>query len=93
MANITPDSQLSTYERLHQLLNGNQTKHEDNDSLQVSLNLTNENMEPSMEGCHIQNNYEDLPNQSSTQRQKRHTSEEAQLQHQKLEHECMPKQQ
>ncbi|MBW0524198.1 hypothetical protein O181_063913 [Austropuccinia psidii MF-1] len=80
MANITPDSQLSTYECLHQMLNGNHTKHEDNDSLQVSPNLNNENMEPSMEDCHIiPKSYEDSPSQSSTQRQKRCTSEEAQL--------------
>ncbi|MBW0465486.1 hypothetical protein O181_005201 [Austropuccinia psidii MF-1] len=79
---------------LHQILNGNQTEHEDNDSLQVSPNLTNENMEPSMEDCHIiQNNYEDLPSQTSTQRPKKHTNEEAKFHQQKLEHEHMLKRQ
>ncbi|MBW0510277.1 hypothetical protein O181_049992 [Austropuccinia psidii MF-1] len=94
MANLTPNSQLSSYERLNYLLSGNREECEDIHLVQVSPNLTNENMEQPMSGPIIsQSNFEGFLSQSSSQRQKRHTSEEAHLYQQKLEHEHMLKRQ
>ncbi|MBW0573999.1 hypothetical protein O181_113714 [Austropuccinia psidii MF-1] len=87
MAKLTLNSQLSSYKRLNCLLSGNQDKLDNVHLVQVSLNLMNENMEQPMLGPIIaQSNLEGSPSQSSSQRQKRHTSEEAQLDRQKLEH-------
>ncbi|MBW0473129.1 hypothetical protein O181_012844 [Austropuccinia psidii MF-1] len=78
MANVTPDSQLLSYECLHRLLSGNQEEHKDIDSVKVSPNLTKENMEQSMGGPNfVQTDLEASPSQPSTQRCKRCTSEEA----------------
>ncbi|MBW0552929.1 hypothetical protein O181_092644 [Austropuccinia psidii MF-1] len=78
MASLTPDSQLSSYKRLNPLLSGNQDEVDNIHLVQMSLNLTNENMEQPMLGLIIaQSNLEASPSQSSSQRQKRRTSEEA----------------
>ncbi|MBW0551902.1 hypothetical protein O181_091617 [Austropuccinia psidii MF-1] len=88
MASLTPNSQLSSYKCLNHLLSGNQDKFDDIHLVQVSPNLTNENMEQPMLGPIIaQINLEASPSQSSSQRKKRCTSEEAQSYRQKLEHE------
>ncbi|MBW0546012.1 hypothetical protein O181_085727 [Austropuccinia psidii MF-1] len=94
MASLTPDLQLSSYERLNCLLSGNQDEVDDVHSVQVRPNLTNDNMEQPMLGQIIaQNNLEASPSQSSSQQRKRCTSEEAQWYRQKLEHEQMLKRQ
>ncbi|MBW0578130.1 hypothetical protein O181_117845 [Austropuccinia psidii MF-1] len=94
MANLTPNSQLSSYERLNRLLSENQEDHEDVHSNQVSPNLTTEIMEEPLSGQILgKMNFEALPSQTSTQRRKRRMSEEAQLYWQKLEHKCMLKRQ
>ncbi|MBW0546430.1 hypothetical protein O181_086145 [Austropuccinia psidii MF-1] len=92
MTNVTPDSQLSSYERLNRLLSENQEEHEDVHSDQVSPNLTTEIMEQPLSGQIMgQMNFESFPSQTSTQQQKRCTSEEAQLYRQQLENKCMLK--
>ncbi|MBW0574326.1 hypothetical protein O181_114041 [Austropuccinia psidii MF-1] len=94
MANLTPDYQLSSYKHLNHLLSGNQDKLDEVHLVQVSPNLMYENMEQPILGPIIaQSNLEGSPSQSSSQRQKRGTSEEAQLYLQKLEHEQMLKRQ
>ncbi|MBW0546452.1 hypothetical protein O181_086167 [Austropuccinia psidii MF-1] len=76
MANLAPNSQLSSYKCLNRLLSGNQDKLDDVHSVQVSHNLTNENMQQPMLGPIIaQSNLED----SLSQWRKRRTSEEEQL--------------
>ncbi|MBW0549069.1 hypothetical protein O181_088784 [Austropuccinia psidii MF-1] len=87
MAKLTLNSQLSSYKHLNCLLSGNQDKLDDVHLVQVSPNLTNENMEQPMLGPIIaQSNLECSPSKSSSQQRKRCTSEEAQLYQQKLEH-------
>ncbi|MBW0545212.1 hypothetical protein O181_084927 [Austropuccinia psidii MF-1] len=94
MANVTPNSQLSSYERLNCLLSENQEEHEDVHSIQVSPNLTTAIMEQPLSGQIMgQMNFEALPSQTSTQQQKRHMSEEAQLYWKQLEHKRMLKRQ
>ncbi|MBW0500411.1 hypothetical protein O181_040126 [Austropuccinia psidii MF-1] len=94
MANLTPDSQLSSYERLNCLLIENQEDHEDNHSNQVSPNLTTETMEQPFSGQIFGKLiFEALPSQTSTQQRKRCTSEEARLYWQKLEHKHILKKQ
>ncbi|MBW0460391.1 hypothetical protein O181_000106 [Austropuccinia psidii MF-1] len=94
MANLTPDSQLSSYEHLNCLLSENQEDNEDVHSNQVSPNLTTEMMEQPLSGPILgQMNFEALPSQTSTQQHERRTSEEVQLYRQKLEHKCMLKRQ
>ncbi|MBW0568058.1 hypothetical protein O181_107773 [Austropuccinia psidii MF-1] len=94
MANLMPNSQLSSYKCLNCLLSGNHKENEDIHSVEVSPNLTNDNMEQQRSGPIIaQSNFEGSPSQSSSQRRKRRTSEEAQLYRQKLEHERMLKRQ
>ncbi|MBW0557970.1 hypothetical protein O181_097685 [Austropuccinia psidii MF-1] len=92
MANQTPYSQLSSYKHINCLLSGNQDQLDDVHLGQMSPNLTNENMEQTNSGQITgQMNWEALPSETSTQRHKRHTSEEAQLYRQQREHECMLK--
>ncbi|MBW0559276.1 hypothetical protein O181_098991 [Austropuccinia psidii MF-1] len=94
MAKVTPNSQLSSCERLNCLLSENQEEHEDIHSIQVSTNLTTEIMKQPWSGqIQGQMNFEALQSQTSTQRLKRHTSEEAQLYWQQLKQECMLKRQ
>ncbi|MBW0587916.1 hypothetical protein O181_127631 [Austropuccinia psidii MF-1] len=89
-----PDLQLSSYKRLNCLLSGNQVEVDNVHSVQVSPNLMNDNMEQPLLGPIIaQCNLEASPSQSSSQRRKRCTSEEARLYRQKLEHERMLKRQ
>ncbi|MBW0504234.1 hypothetical protein O181_043949 [Austropuccinia psidii MF-1] len=78
MANLTPDSQLSAYERINCQLSGNQDQVDDVHSGQISPNLMNDNMEQTNSGQITgQMNWEASPSETSTQRRKRHMSEEA----------------
>ena len=65
MANLTPDSQLSAYERINRQLSGNQDQVDDFHSGQISPNLTNDNMEQTNSGqitCEM--NWEALPSET-----------------------------
>ncbi|MBW0551956.1 hypothetical protein O181_091671 [Austropuccinia psidii MF-1] len=50
MANLTPDSQLSSYKRINRQLSGNQDQLDDVHLGQMSPNFTNENMEQTNSG-------------------------------------------
>ncbi|MBW0470404.1 hypothetical protein O181_010119 [Austropuccinia psidii MF-1] len=94
MANQTPNSQLSSYKCINRLLSGNQDQLDDVHWGQMSPNLTNENMEQTNSGQITgQMNWEASPSETSTQRRKRCTSEEARLYWQQREHERMLKRQ
>ncbi|MBW0514923.1 hypothetical protein O181_054638 [Austropuccinia psidii MF-1] len=80
MVNVTPDSQLSTYECFQRQIRANQEEEEENKSCQESLNIENKGRTELHNGAiSIQPLFEESPRQGSSQKGKRRSLEEAQL--------------
>ncbi|MBW0485788.1 hypothetical protein O181_025503 [Austropuccinia psidii MF-1] len=93
MANTTPDSQLSTYDCIHRAL-GHYTESVPEESPEGPSSHMNHRIGEVLSGqIENQSNIEETPSQTSTQRQKRRTHEEAHLHYQQLEQDQIAKRQ
>ncbi|MBW0548949.1 hypothetical protein O181_088664 [Austropuccinia psidii MF-1] len=94
MANVTPDSQLSTYKCFQRQIGANQEEEDENTSCEASLNTENEGRTKLHNGpISTRPLFEESTSQGSSQKRKRRTSEEARLHRQQLEHDHILKRQ